>query len=859
MADNLKTKVDKLVAYGNEQLASKGISEQQTTLRKVLDKISDIQAGGGELPEYMSAKNFTFDGNACTGYVGDTNMPQIIIPNSYSKEVKVNYTLGAKITNKSNFVLLLNASGTLDLMLMRIWDSNNNSVDYTTVEDISNNLATDFPEGCYIEYVAVRDYNSWGFIRNAISTGTIKSPVYLLEGDQQWTEFASGDELYNYLVENQINEITLSNKITTTNFFDGNDYTVDTVSSVNNSSGFKDYTGEVILLDNITNIGDYAFSNSKITKIILPNSLQTIGNNAFMSSSITELIIPQGISDISLSLCYNCKNLKNVTLPSSVSNIQQYAFQYNDALEEVKILATTPPTITSNSFNGTDNAIFRVPAESVDLYKSAEIFSTFADKIYPINYDGLSTSSGISYQIQAADIPDRTISLIDETGQTLDTKQTPATTGGVVTFNVSNVGNYTVTSSDSAGQVWSTTVVVDGIGLFTAKVPDIDTTDNARYALNRYTPAQWHLACQNGYFSVMFDIKSKFNYTDNTSIFNNYDFFVEDIQTLEDGSEVVYFRMVNDYGSYNINPSFAYMSSAEATEFNGYYSNSGGYKYSAMRQRMMVQGESVYSQATGLKPSGNTTIADGTGIEFDKLYYTNGNGTTSGVYTYDYTTDTFTQDSEMEYFSSTSIASQNVKFVKGYFVSVGQITEEQFNSGYYYTSTGTASSTSNPLRYTQATTYTSGTTYYGFYETLQENGVFYDALLNFVGDYLVRTNDLSSAGNNQTEYLSSTNDYCDIPCVEQITGTNRTTRLWGNRNASTNTSGTSIYSHNIAGEGTKMPAYNDFQVQATGSYYWTRSSYSASAYSFCFIFSIGYIFNYSTPNPHGVRVGFPFA
>lgn len=481
--------------------------------------------------------------------------------------------------------------------------------------------------------------------------------------------------------------------------------------------------------------------------------------------------------------------------------------------------------------------------------------------ISAVLYNGtnIPLQSSVSYQIQAADIPNRTISLINETGQTLDTQQTPATTGGVVTFNVSNVGNYTVTSSDSAGQVWSTTVVVDGIGLFTAKVPDKDTTDNARYALNRYTPAQWHLACQNGYFSVMFDIKSKFNYTDTTSIFNNYDFFVEDIQTQEDGSEVAYFRMVYYYGGYNINPSFAFMNTADSTEFDGYYSNSGGYKYSAMRQRMMVQGESVYSQATGLKPSGNTTIADGTGIEFDKLYYTNGNGTTSGVYTYDYTTDTFTQDTEIEYFSSTSIASQNIKFVKGYFVSVGQITEEQFNTGYYYTSTGSSNSSSNPLRYTQATTYTSGTTYYGFYETLQENGVFYDALLNFVGDYLVRTNDLSSAGNNQTEYLSSTNDYCDIPCVEQITGTNRTTRLWGNRNASSSTSGISIYSYNIAGEGTKMPAYNDFQVQAIGSTYWTRSSYSASASSFCFISTNGYISTSPTHFTYGVRVGFPFA
>lgn len=469
------------------------------------------------------------------------------------------------------------------------------------------------------------------------------------------------------------------------------------------------------------------------------------------------------------------------------------------------------------------------------------------------------TAINPSYQVKVADIGGRTITLTNSSGQQIGKQTTSNTTGGVCLFTVDNPDTYTATVSDSTGNLWSNSVVVDKLGIFNIYVPDIYPDGQsmgitARYAMNRYTPEQLHTILQNGYFSDMFPIKSKWNFQDSSSILNNYDFFVEKIEKTESGSEIAYMRLCYVTSSYNINPYFAYMTSETATDFDGTYSSAGGYKYSAMRQRMMVQGDAVYSQATGLKPSGNTSITDGTGIEFDKLYYTNGNGTTSGVYTYNPETDTFTQDSEMEYFSSSTTARTGVKFVKGYFKSVGTLTEEEFNAGYYYTMTG-LNSTSNPTRYTQATTYSSSTTYYGFYETLQENGVFYDALSS-ISQYLVKTDDLASTGLTNTTYTSQTEDYVDLPCVEEITGINRDTRLWGNRNSSTTTSGTNTNSYNIAGEGTKRPAYDDFQIQTVGTTYWTRSAYSSGAYYFCCVSSNGNINYHSVYSSYGVRLGF---
>ena len=65
-------------------LQSKGVSVSDSdTFRSYADKINQISSDG-QLPDFMSARNFTFDGNKCVGYVGDNSLPEIIIPKSYS-------------------------------------------------------------------------------------------------------------------------------------------------------------------------------------------------------------------------------------------------------------------------------------------------------------------------------------------------------------------------------------------------------------------------------------------------------------------------------------------------------------------------------------------------------------------------------------------------------------------------------------------------------------------------------------------------------------------------------------------------------------------------------------------------------
>lgn len=436
---------------------------------------------------------------------------------------------------------------------------------------------------------------------------------------------------------------------------------------------------------------------------------------------------------------------------------------------------------------------------------------------------------GSAYRITTAELPVTTINL-SFAGSIIQSAVTDIYTGSKVSFDVDETGTYTVIALNSENEeIWSQEVVVEEIGEYIVK---------SGKGLENYTPDEMHTALQGGYFSIMFSLQDTFTLVKEGNILNGYKFFVEKITQLESGKEIVDFRMAKEYtdASYNINPIYAHLSTSTSASWSIDYSSNGGYKYSRMRKRMMKMGESVYSQAQSIKPD-DSSVSDG--IPFSEMKYTD-TSTTSAIYSYNKATDTFTPLTSWQV-----ISSQNTYFVKGYFKNVGTIDESTFNSGNYYTYNTTS------YVYTPATTYSDGTTYYGFYEHLQEDGIFANALNESdFGPYLERFNDKASAGLNQTTYVNEFSDYADIPAVEEITGTNRITTLMSGKR------GTSINSYNIAGEATKKPAYTEFGIQATGFNYWTRSADSHTTYSFCFISYNGNINISSVYNTYGVRLGF---
>ena len=193
----------------------------------------------------------------------------------------------------------------------------------------------------------------------------------------------------------------------------------------------------IVIPDSVTSIGSYAFSYcTSLTTITIPDSVKSIGKNAFFSCKcLTSITIPNGITSIDIGVFENCSSLTTITIPDGVTSIGQVAFygctsltsitipnsvkridigvferctslisitipfsvrgiKYNafkdcNQLSEVIVNAVTPPELYPEQYTGIYNQFennapgrkIKVPAESLQAYKTATGWSDYADDI----------------------------------------------------------------------------------------------------------------------------------------------------------------------------------------------------------------------------------------------------------------------------------------------------------------------------------------------------------------------------------------------------------------------------------------------------------------------------------------------
>ena len=187
------------------------------------------------------------------------------------------------------------------------------------------------------------------------------------------------------------------------------------VTSISNSA-FSDCTNltNINLSRNLTNISGGAFYKCKsLTSIDFPNGLTTIGNSAFeyceklksvnfpnslttigeyafrFCTELENIDLPEGLETIKRYAFNSCRKEKDIVIPSTVTYIGSYAFSSNtvgdNSAVTVTVKAINPPTLESNNvFNDRNITAIYVPAESVNNYKTADKWSSYADKIKAI-------------------------------------------------------------------------------------------------------------------------------------------------------------------------------------------------------------------------------------------------------------------------------------------------------------------------------------------------------------------------------------------------------------------------------------------------------------------------------------------
>ena len=91
---------------------------------------------------------------------------------------------------------------------------------------------------------------------------------------------------------------------------------------------FEDCTEltSIQLPSSVKTISHHAFSRTGLTEITLPSSLTTLGFGAFQETNLTQIAIPAGIKSIGTQTFFDCKSLKKIYIPSSVTTIKARAF-----------------------------------------------------------------------------------------------------------------------------------------------------------------------------------------------------------------------------------------------------------------------------------------------------------------------------------------------------------------------------------------------------------------------------------------------------------------------------------------------------------------------------------------------------
>lgn len=141
-----------------------------------------------------------------------------------------------------------------------------------------------------------------------------------------------------------------------------------------------------IIPNNVINIGPSSFVGlTNLSSIVIPDSVTTIGEMAFYNcTGATSCTIGNNVETIGHRAFSQCYSLSNVTIPASVLSIDMFGFLYCTGLTSITCLATTPPTLGSSVFDSTNDCPIYVPSGSVNTYKTATNWSTYADRIRPI-------------------------------------------------------------------------------------------------------------------------------------------------------------------------------------------------------------------------------------------------------------------------------------------------------------------------------------------------------------------------------------------------------------------------------------------------------------------------------------------
>ena len=171
----------------------------------------------------------------------------------------------------------------------------------------------------------------------------------------------------------------------------------------------------ITIPESVTNIGESAFFGCKNLGTVTfaeGSKLESIGKSVFWGTGITSIILPEAITVLSESLFDSCGNLKEVSIPSTVGEIQSAAFFNCNSLEKIY-------------FGGTMSQWVAITGDGKP--EITPILSVYAPAGKTLSYNGE-----------------------EQTGVEADTRYTLSGT-----VSAKAVGSYQATATLNDGSIWS--------------------------------------------------------------------------------------------------------------------------------------------------------------------------------------------------------------------------------------------------------------------------------------------------------------------------------------------------------------------------------------------------------------------
>ena len=84
----------------------------------------------------------------------------------------------------------------------------------------------------------------------------------------------------------------------------------------------------ITIPDGVVKIGSWAFGNTRLTSVRLPDALKEIGEYAFNGTLLAKIEIPASVTTLGNRVFANCKQLRTLTIPETVTQTEGSLFDY---------------------------------------------------------------------------------------------------------------------------------------------------------------------------------------------------------------------------------------------------------------------------------------------------------------------------------------------------------------------------------------------------------------------------------------------------------------------------------------------------------------------------------------------------